>query len=69
MVARVGLCSRHADLGLRIRTRSAIPARAARSGADPDGRIGFGYTMNQRQHSVLIDPRALRLLDAMYKCL
>ena len=37
--------------------------------ADPDAHVGFGYTMNQRQNSMLVDPRALRLIDALYASL
>ena len=34
--------------------------------ADPDAKIGFGYTMNQMQAGMLIDPRATALIDAVY---
>lgn len=34
--------------------------------ADPKARIGFGYTMNQMNLGLLIDPRAVPLIDAIY---
>ena len=34
--------------------------------ADPDAKIGFGYTMNKMQNSLLIDARPLALIDAVY---
>jgi CubicO group peptidase (beta-lactamase class C family) len=34
--------------------------------ADPEAKIGFGYTMNMMQSSLLIDPRATALIDAVY---
>ncbi len=34
--------------------------------ADPEAKIGFGYTMNKMQASLLIDPRATALIDAVY---
>jgi CubicO group peptidase (beta-lactamase class C family) len=37
--------------------------------ADPEAKIGFGYTMNQMQTSLLIDPRATALIDAVYASL
>ncbi|HXR36082.1 MAG TPA: serine hydrolase domain-containing protein [Candidatus Binataceae bacterium] len=37
--------------------------------ADPDARIGFGYTMNQMGSHILLDPRVETLLDAIYACL
>jgi CubicO group peptidase (beta-lactamase class C family) len=33
---------------------------------DPEAKIGFGYTMNMMQSSLLIDPRATALIDALY---
>jgi CubicO group peptidase (beta-lactamase class C family) len=36
---------------------------------DPEARIGFGYTPNRMGTSILGDPRALSLIDAMYACL
>ena len=39
--------------------------------ADPDGRVGFGYVMNQMgpATSVLLDPRCAVLIDAVYASL
>lgn len=37
--------------------------------ADPDRRIGFGYAMNRMGAHMLLDPRATRLIDALYSCL
>ena len=34
--------------------------------ADPEAKIGFGYTMNKMQNSLLIDARPLALIDAVY---
>jgi CubicO group peptidase (beta-lactamase class C family) len=34
--------------------------------ADPDGKIGFAYTMNQMGSHILIDPRVTALLEALY---
>jgi CubicO group peptidase (beta-lactamase class C family) len=33
--------------------------------ADPEAKIGFGYTMNKMHASLLIDPRAIALIDAV----
>jgi len=35
--------------------------------ADPDAKVGFGYTMNQMAPGILIDPRATALIDAAYE--
>jgi CubicO group peptidase (beta-lactamase class C family) len=37
--------------------------------ADPDARIGFGYTMNQMGSQVLLDSRVAALLDALYSAI
>ena len=37
--------------------------------ADPDARIGFGYVMNRMGPYILLDPRAIALVDALYSCL
>jgi len=37
--------------------------------ADPEAKIGFGYTMNKMGTSLLIDPRATALIDALYASL
>jgi CubicO group peptidase (beta-lactamase class C family) len=37
--------------------------------ADPDAKLGFGYTMNKMGPYILIDPRARALIDAAYASL
>jgi CubicO group peptidase (beta-lactamase class C family) len=37
--------------------------------ADPDARVGFGYTMNKMGPYILVDPRARALLEAVYASL
>lgn len=37
--------------------------------ADPDAKVGFGYTTNQMAPGILIDPRATALIDAAYESL
>jgi CubicO group peptidase (beta-lactamase class C family) len=37
--------------------------------ADPDAKLGFGYVMNKMDTFILVDPRAKRLIDAVYECL
>ena len=37
--------------------------------ADPDAKVGFGYTMNKMGPYILIDPRARALIDAVYSSL
>lgn len=37
--------------------------------ADPERGIGFGYVMNQMGPYLMVDPRARKLVDAMYKVL
>jgi CubicO group peptidase (beta-lactamase class C family) len=37
--------------------------------ADPAAHVGFGYTMNQMQAGMPVDPRAIRLIDALYASL
>ena len=37
--------------------------------ADPEARIGFGYTMNKMGSRILIDPRPAALIDALYASL
>ena len=35
--------------------------------ADPDNRIGFGYVMNRMGPHILLDPRAIALIEAVYR--
>ena len=37
--------------------------------ADPQAKVGFGYTMNQMANGLLIDARASALIDAFYAAL
>jgi len=37
--------------------------------ADPERGIGFGYVMNQMGPYLMVDPRARKLVDVMYKAL
>ena len=37
--------------------------------ADPDRRLGFAYVMNQMGPYVLMDPRPVALINAVYECL
>ena len=37
--------------------------------ADPDARVGFGYTPNRLGPHILLDPRATALIDAVYEAL
>jgi CubicO group peptidase (beta-lactamase class C family) len=37
--------------------------------ADPKARVGFGYTVNRMGTSILLDPRASALIDAVYRSL
>ena len=47
---------------------SAIPAPAARSASPtPTTAIGFGYVMNRMGPHILLDPRAIALIDATYE--
>jgi CubicO group peptidase (beta-lactamase class C family) len=34
--------------------------------ADPDAKVGFGYAMNRMGAHILLDPRAIALIDALY---
>jgi CubicO group peptidase (beta-lactamase class C family) len=35
--------------------------------ADPEARVGFGYVMNRMGPRIVLDPRALALIDAAYE--
>ena len=37
--------------------------------ADPEAKVGFGYTMNKMGSGIIIDPRARALFDALYASL
>ena len=51
-------------------TRSAIRAPAARAALAIRSRgVSAGYVMNKQSHHLMGDPRALRLIEALYACL
>jgi CubicO group peptidase (beta-lactamase class C family) len=58
-----------ASLGPNSRSFGHPGAGGSLGYADPDARIGFGYTMNRMQSGILIDSRASRLIDALYASL
>jgi CubicO group peptidase (beta-lactamase class C family) len=37
--------------------------------ADPDAKLGFGYVMNRMGPNILLDPRAIALVEAVYEVL
>jgi len=37
--------------------------------ADPERRVSFGYAMNRMGPHILLDPRAIALIDSVYACL
>ncbi len=37
--------------------------------ADPDAKLGFGYVMNRMGPHILLDPRAVALIESAYACL
>ncbi len=57
------------SLGPNPRTFGHPGAGGSFGMADPDAKIGFGYTMNQMGTGVLIDPRAEALIKAVYESL
>ena len=58
-----------APIGPNPRTFGHPGAGGSIGFADPDARVGFGYTMNQMGADALIDGRAASLFDAMYAAL
>jgi CubicO group peptidase (beta-lactamase class C family) len=64
-----GLSQPPAALGPNPRSFGHSGAGGSLGYADPDARIGFGYVMSQRQNSFWVDPRAQRLIDAVYASL
>ncbi len=55
-----------ADLGPNAESFGHPGAGGSLGYADPEAKIGFGYTMNKMQSSLLIDPRATALIEAVY---
>jgi hypothetical protein len=37
--------------------------------ADPDQRLSAAYVMNRQSNALMGDPRAMRLIAALYDCL
>lgn len=66
-IAIEGECSQPgAELGPNPKSFGHPGAGGSLGFADPQARIGFGYTMNKMNAGVLIDPRATALIDAAY---
>ena len=58
---------RGAGYGMSSEAAFGCPGAGGSIGfADPEARVGFGYIMNQMQAGMPVDPRALRLIDALY---
>ncbi len=55
-----------AELGPNAKSFGHPGAGGSLGYADPEAKIGFGYTMNKMQASLLIDPRATALIEAVY---
>ncbi len=58
-----------ASLGPNPRIFGHPGAGGSLGSADPDTKVGFGYTMNRMGAGVLIDPRAQALIKAVYESL
>ena len=58
-----------APIGPNPRTFGHTGAGGSIGFADPDARVGFGYTMNQMGSDALIDGRAAALFNAMFAAL
>jgi len=64
------ICSRERQRsGASLAAAFGCPAAARSPFADPDAHISFDYTMNQKQAGMPVDPRALRVIDALYASL
>ncbi|HWJ40087.1 MAG TPA: hypothetical protein VNT29_03085, partial [Candidatus Limnocylindrales bacterium] len=59
----------NAQVGPNPRTFGHPGAGGSIGFADPDARVGFGYTMNQMGSDALIDGRASALFNAMFAAL
>jgi CubicO group peptidase (beta-lactamase class C family) len=55
-----------APYGPNPRTFGHTGAGGSLGFADPDAKVGFAYTMNQMGSHILLDPRVVALLDALY---
>jgi CubicO group peptidase (beta-lactamase class C family) len=58
-----------AELGPNAKSFGHPGAGGSLGYADPEAKIGFGYTMNKMQPGLLIDPRATALIEAVYSSL
>jgi CubicO group peptidase (beta-lactamase class C family) len=58
-----------ASLGPNAKSYGHPGAGGSLGYADPEAKIGFGYTMNKMHASLLIDPRATALIEAVYASL
>jgi CubicO group peptidase (beta-lactamase class C family) len=63
------LAQPHMPLGPNERAFGHPGAGGSLGFADPEARVGFGYTMNRMGPHILIDPRPRALIDAVYACL
>jgi len=61
--------NRSGNMGPGVRTFGHPGAGGSLGFADPDARLGFGYVMNKMDTFILVDPRAGRLIAAVYECL
>ncbi|MGH7839399.1 MAG: serine hydrolase domain-containing protein, partial [Candidatus Binataceae bacterium] len=59
----------HDPMGPNARTFGHPGAGGSIGFADPDARVGFGYTMNKMGPYILMDPRPRALVDALYASL
>ncbi len=58
-----------AQFGPNLRNFGHSGAGGSLTFADPDAQIGFAYIPNWLDSYILLDPRANRLIDALYDCL
>ncbi|HLW70944.1 MAG TPA: serine hydrolase domain-containing protein [Candidatus Binataceae bacterium] len=63
------LSQAHDRMGPNARTFGHPGAGGSLGFADPDARVGFGYTMNKMGPYILMDPRPRALVEALYESL
>lgn len=61
--------SREAGFGPGLQSFGHAGSGGSFAFADPEQEMGFAFVMNQMGPYVLVDPRARRLIDAVYACL